>query len=123
MSGIDGIRDLTDYPDVNDLMIAADILLTDYSAIRFDWAVTGKPVVFFVADEPSYFALRPPLFEFAESAPGPLARTTDEVAELLARPADLTRRYAGAIADFNRRFNRLQDGGAAARVVEAFFYS
>ncbi len=123
INGIDGIRDLTDYPDVNDLMAAADVLLTDYSAIRFDWAVTGKPMVFFVADEESYFTLRPPLFEFTDSAPGPLARTTDEVAHLLARPADLVRRHGAAIAEFNRRFNQLQDGSAAARVVDAFFYS
>lgn len=121
VSGIEGVRDLTDYPDVNDLIMAADVLLTDYSAIRFDWALTGKPMVFFVVDEGTYFATRPALFEFADSAPGPVARTPSEVIELLAHPTDLARRNQGRIAEFNRRFNRLQDGSAAARVVDAFF--
>lgn len=121
VSGIERTRDVTDYPDVNDLMLAADVLLTDYSAIRFDWAVTGKPMVFFVADERSYFALRPALLEFADSAPGPVARTTAEVIELISRPQDLVRRWGSALTTFNRRFNRFQDGSASQRVVDAFF--
>ena len=121
VSGIQGVRDVTDYPDVNDLILAADLLLTDYSAIRFDWAVTGKPIVFFTPDEQSYFLARPALFSFDESRPGPVARTTAEVVDLLTCPDDLTPRWAGSISAFNRRFNQLQDGGAAARVVDAFF--
>lgn len=121
VSGIRGVRDVTDYPDVNDLILAADLLLTDYSAIRFDWAVTGKPMVFFTPDEQSYLRARPALFDLAESRPGPIARTTSEVIDQLAHPAELAERWAAAITAFNRRFNQLQDGGAAARVVDAFF--
>ncbi|MDN5895173.1 MAG: CDP-glycerol glycerophosphotransferase family protein, partial [Nocardioides sp.] len=115
------VLDVTDYPEINDLTIAADAAILDYSSLRFDWALTGKPMVFFVPDLDTYFAQRPPLFPFDESAPGPLLRSTEEVADKL---LDLPRLLAGQQADiaaFNAEFNQLHDGHATERVIEAFF--
>jgi len=114
------VVDVTDYPDINELTLAADVAVLDYSSLRFDWAITGKPMVFFVPDLGSYFGLRAPLFPFEESAPGPWAATTEEVAALLADPAGLAQRYAGEIAAFNQRFNTLNDGHATERVLATF---
>lgn len=114
------VVDVTDYPDINDLTLAADVAVLDYSSLRFDWAITGKPMVFFVPDIDSYFSLRAPLFPYEESAPGPWARTTGEVADLLADHEGVARRYAADIAAFNERFNRLNDGGATERVLATF---
>jgi CDP-glycerol glycerophosphotransferase len=114
------VVDVTDYPDINDLTLAADLAVLDYSSLRFDWAITGKPMVFFVPDLESYFGLRAPLFPFEESAPGPWARTTAEVADLLADRAGLGSRYAGEIRAFNERFNTLNDGRATERVLATF---
>jgi CDP-glycerol glycerophosphotransferase len=113
------VVDVSAYPRPDDLVIAADLAVLDYSSVRFDWAITGKPAVFFVPDLEPFFALRPPLFDFAQSAPGPLLTTTAEVADALAEPEAWTGRYAAATAAINERFNRLHDGGAAARVVAA----
>ncbi len=115
------VIDVTDYPEINDLTLAADVAVLDYSSLRFDWALTRKPMVFFVPDLDAYFATRPPLFDFESSAPGPLLATTEAVASALANLGQLTRRYAGDIAAFNERFNRLHDGAAAKRVADAFF--
>jgi len=114
------IVDVTDYPDINELTLAADVAVLDYSSLRFDWAITGKPMIFFVPDIDSYFALRAPLFPYEESAPGPWARTTAKVADLLADHDGVARRYAGEIADFNARFNTLNDGHATERVLATF---
>jgi CDP-glycerol glycerophosphotransferase (TagB/SpsB family)/glycosyltransferase involved in cell wall biosynthesis len=114
------IVDVTDYPDINDLTLAADVAVLDYSSLRFDWAITGKPMVFFVPDLESYFGLRAPLFPFDESAPGPWARTTAEVADLLADVGGVATRYAGEIRAFNERFNTLNDGRATERVLATF---
>jgi CDP-glycerol glycerophosphotransferase (TagB/SpsB family) len=114
------VVDVTDYPDINELTLAADLAVLDYSSLRFDWAITGKPMVFFVPDLDSYFGLRQPLFPFEESAPGPWAATTEEVAALLVDPAGLAERYAGEIAAFNQRFNTLNDGHATERVLATF---
>jgi CDP-glycerol glycerophosphotransferase (TagB/SpsB family)/glycosyltransferase involved in cell wall biosynthesis len=114
------VVDVTDYPDINDLTIAADVAVLDYSSLRFDWAITGKPMVFFVPDLHTYFGLRQPLFPFEDSAPGPWAHTTAEVAEHLADLGRLHRAYAADIAAFNERFNTLNDGHATERVLTTF---
>jgi CDP-glycerol glycerophosphotransferase len=114
------VVDVTDHPDINALTLAADVAVLDYSSLRFDWALTGKPMVFFVPDLESYFGLRAPLFPFEESAPGPWARTTGEVADLLADPRALSHRYAADLAAFNQRFNELNDGHATERVLATF---
>lgn len=112
------VVDVTDYPDVNELTLAADAAILDYSSLRFDWAITGKPMVFFVPDHDSYFGLRPPLFSFEESAPGPWTTTTAQTAAALADLAGLRASHGAAIAAFNTRFNGLHDGRASERVLK-----
>ena len=43
-----GLIDVTDYPDVTDLCLASDAAVLDYSSLRFDYALTGKPMIFLV---------------------------------------------------------------------------
>ena len=115
------IVDVTDYPEVNDLILACDAAILDYSSLRFDWAITRKPMIFFVPDKEEYFQLRPALFEFEDSAPGALVTTTDQVAEELLRSEEYTARFGTELDAFNHRFNTLSDGHAAERVVDNFF--
>jgi CDP-glycerol glycerophosphotransferase len=117
------IVDVTRYPEVNDLMLAADVAVLDYGSLRFDWLLTGKPLLFFVPDLDQYLARRPALFDldFDATAPGPKLRTTDEVIERLRDLEELTRTYAVARSVANENFNALHDGRASARLVEAFF--
>ncbi len=117
----DAVVDVTDYPEINDLTLAADAAILDYSSLRFDWALTGRPVVFFVPDLDDYFRGRPPLFDYRDTTPGPLLSTTDQVVEHLRDLDRLTTEWAPAIADFNSRYNDRHDGHATERVVEAFF--
>ena len=115
------ILDVTRYPEINDLILAADVAVLDYSSLRFDWLLTGKPVLFFVPDLESYLAQRTALFDFGPTAPGPLLGTTAEVIDAL---RDLERVSAAFVAqrtEANARFNALNDGFAAARVADAFF--
>lgn len=115
------VIDVTDYPEINDLTLAADVALLDYSSLRFDWALTGKPMVFFAPDVDEYFAVRPPLFDFASSAPGPMVRTTADVADSLLDVEGVRSAFGSEIQAFNERFNALHDGHAAQRVADAFF--
>ena len=51
---VPGTIDVSGYPSVEELMVAADILVSDYSSIFFDFALTGKPAVAYVPDLSSY---------------------------------------------------------------------
>lgn len=117
-----GLIDVTRYPDVADLYLAADAAVVDYSSLRFDFGVTGKPMVFHVPDLERYRDdSRGWLFDFEPTAPGPLLRTTDEVLDALSDLDDLRRVYADAYETFRRDFLELEDGHAATRFVDAVF--
>ena len=45
-----GVVDVTDHPEINDLVLASDVAVLDYSSLRFDYALTGRPMVFLVPD-------------------------------------------------------------------------
>lgn len=78
----DFVRNASDYPAVNDLMIAADILITDYSAIAFDYSILCRPIFCYAYDYDSYLAERGTYFAVDEKYPNKSCRTE---AELLKR--------------------------------------
>jgi CDP-glycerol glycerophosphotransferase len=113
--------DVTRHPDVNDLYLAADALVTDYSSVMFDFAVTGKPMAFFTPDIEQYVAARGVYFDLAETVPGPLYEDVAHLADGLRDLDALAARYRDKYAAFCGRFAPWDDGKAAARVVDAFF--
>jgi CDP-glycerol glycerophosphotransferase len=115
------VRDVSSYPEVNDLIMAADVAVLDYSSLRFDWLITEKPVLFFVPDLTEYLETRTVLFAYPPTAPGPWLDSTRAVGDALLDLAGVTARYAAARKKFNERFNRRHDGYATKRVVDAFF--
>ncbi|WP_155918546.1 CDP-glycerol glycerophosphotransferase family protein [Marmoricola sp. URHB0036] len=115
------ILDVTDYPEINHLILAADVAVLDYSSLRFDIGVVGTPMVFMVPDLAAYEEGRGFLYDFRSSAPGPLLATTEDVATALRDLEALRRVHAADYAAFQARFHAGQDGHAADRAVSAFF--
>lgn len=114
------VLDVTLYPEVSELFLVADALITDYSSVMFDFAVTGRPIIFDASDMESYLgAGRGAYFDLAQLAPGPLTRGTDDVGSWLQNLPELQRRYADAYDAWVSRFVPYDDGGATARVVDA----
>ena len=117
------VRDVSAYPDGTELMLAADVLMTDYSSMMVDFANTGRPMLFFTYDLDAYedeirgFYLD----DFVGTVPGPLLRTTDEVATALQELDAVTAEYADRYAAFRETFCELDDGHAAARVADRLF--
>ena len=75
----DFIRDASLYPAVNDLMIAADILITDYSAIAFDYSILCRPIICFAYDYETYLRDRGTYFDIDEVYPSKSCRNETEV--------------------------------------------
>lgn len=73
------VRDVSEYPAVNDLMIAADILITDYSAIAFDYSILCRPIFCYAYDYDSYLAERGTYFNIDEKYPNKSCRTEEEL--------------------------------------------
>lgn len=116
-----GAIDVTTYPDVTELYLAADVLITDYSSVMFDFTVTGKPVIFLAPDLAEYESKRGFYFDFRAEAPGPICNNTAEVFQSLLTLNEISQQYAGKYAAWKAKFNALEDGKAAERVVAAMF--
>ncbi|MFV0135676.1 CDP-glycerol glycerophosphotransferase family protein [Streptomyces sp. HMX87] len=115
------IVDVSSYDPVEDLCLAADALVTDYSSIMFDYANLDRPIVIHADDWETYRTTRGVYFDLMAEAPGPVARTQEELAEILTTDAWRDERATKARAAFRRRFCEYDDGRAAERVVRRVF--
>ena len=120
------VIDASQHPDVVDIILAADVLVTDYSSIMFDAAVSRTPMLFFVPDLAAYRDReRGFTFDFERAAPGPLLSERADIlahAQVLAaegRDAAWMREYAAAAENWRERFVPHDDGHAAERVIDA----
>ena len=83
---VPGMIDVSGYPSVEELMLAADILVSDYSSIFFDFALTGKPAVVYTPDLASYRDVERGLYGDWPLGSGlPVAADHDELASHLQR--------------------------------------
>lgn len=73
------VRDASSYEAVNDLLIVADILITDYSAIAFDYSILCKPIFCYAYDYNTYLKDRGTYFDIDEKYPNKSCRTEDEL--------------------------------------------
>lgn len=113
------VRDVCNHPDIADLYLAADMMVTDYSSTMFDFAVTGKPQLFYTYDLDRYRdKLRGFYFDLAEVAPGPLVATSDELISAMADIDTVTAEHAERYARFRETFCHLEDGHATQRVLD-----
>ncbi|MFD7179749.1 CDP-glycerol glycerophosphotransferase family protein [Streptomyces sp. NPDC059904] len=115
------VVDVSTYDPVEDLCLAADVLVTDYSSIMFDYANLDRPIVVYADDWEMYAKTRGVYFDLIAEAPGPVARTQDELTEILTAGAWRDEASGKARAAFRRRFCEFDDGHAAERVVRRVF--
>lgn len=118
------VIDVSAHPDVNDVVLAADLLVTDYSSVMFDAAVARVPMAFFVPDLEQYRDReRGFTFDFEASAPGPLVTTRDELVRIaMAAPhagSTKTVPLSAAYTQWCERYTPYDDGSAAERVIDA----
>ena len=109
------LLDLTSYQDVQELLLVAEILVTDYSSIMFDMGYAGKKVFLYTEDEEEYKKQKDLLFPMAE-LPFPKGRDQQEMEYEMMQFDEKT--YSEKLREFNARFGILEDGKASGRVVE-----
>lgn len=114
----DQIINMTDYADINDLMQIADILITDYSSVIFEFALLQKPMIFLVNDLQSYKAERDFYFPYESFVPGPIVSTFEDVIAWIKRGQFDTQK----IETFANQFFTYQDGEATKRIVDHLLY-
>ncbi|MFD0685358.1 bifunctional glycosyltransferase family 2 protein/CDP-glycerol:glycerophosphate glycerophosphotransferase [Actinomadura fibrosa] len=116
------VRDVSLYPDITELYLISDMMISDYSSVMFDYANTGRPMLFFTYDLADYRdRLRGFYFDFEAEAPGPLVETSDDLIAAIRDVEAATAGHRSRYDDFVNRFCPLDDGNAAARTVDRVF--
>ena len=117
------ILDVTSHASIEDLCLAADVLLTDYSSVMFDYAVLDRPIVVHAPDWDEYRRLRGTYFDLLAEPPGVVTTSDDELVAAFRSGAVRGDEASRLRAAFRARFASLDDGHAAERVVRKVWLS
>lgn len=109
------VRNASDYPDIQDLYLLSDALLSDYSSVMFDYLVTGKPGFLYVNDLADYRDDRNFYFDLALLPYGQAATNADLCNIILAFEEAAHKKR---LADFTAAFGIQESGHAAAAVAD-----
>ncbi|MFE9097345.1 CDP-glycerol glycerophosphotransferase family protein [Streptomyces sp. NPDC007264] len=116
------VIDVTGEPDITPLLLLSDALITDYSSVMFDYALLRRPLVFYAYDWEEYSEdMRGTYFDLLEEAPGPVARTEDELFAALSDLGAVGTQYEARLKEFMDKYGEYDRGDAAARIVDRFF--
>ncbi|MFE0864811.1 CDP-glycerol glycerophosphotransferase family protein [Streptomyces rochei] len=111
------VIDVTAHRSAEDVCLAADALVTDYSSIMFDYANLDRPIVVYADDWEVYRETRGVYFDLMAAPPGPVARTPEELARIFRDGSWAGPESTALRAAFRERFCEFDDGRAAERVV------
>lgn len=112
------VFDMNNYRYVEDLYMIADILITDYSSVMFDFALLNKPMLFFAYDIDEYCNnLRGLYVDFKEEAPGPILYDTDEVIDSILNIEEQMEKCKDRINAFHKKYLTYESPDSCEQIV------
>lgn len=112
--------DVSTYPELNDLMLAADGLISDYSSIYFDFSLMQKPMYCFAYDYEEYMEKRGLYFKLEEELPCHVHRDEESLLEELLRYDENVVEKRKATIQFRRKFVT-EYGNAAKKSCDVLY--
>lgn len=101
--------------DLNALLMAADILVTDYSSIIFEYCLTERPMIFYAYDLEEFSDYgRGFYYDYESYVPGPVAHTGQEVTDIIRE----NRFDRNKVTEFKNRHYKELDANAMGRLIE-----
>lgn len=110
------VYNVSDVDDINYLYVISDLLITDYSSVFFDYANLKRPMIFHMYDFEKYKDELRGFYMDISELPGSITKTEIELIEEIKKTENF--RYDEKYKKFNEKYNYLDDGQAAKRVVE-----
>ena len=101
---------------IEGLLAVADICITDYSSLAFEYAIMERPLVFYAYDLEEYIDDRGLYYDYDEITPGPVCKTNEEMIEYIANIE--TRFNKQEIIDFKNKYVGACDGHATERTLQ-----
>ncbi len=104
--------------DIMDLLIIADVLITDYSSVFYDYLLTLRPIIFFADDLERYIKVRDFYYDYKSFVPGPFVTSGDDLINKLKTINDWNPAYEEKRKLIRDKFNKYSDGRATERIIE-----
>ena len=109
--------DVSDTLNIEAVLAAADVCVSDYSSLIFEYSLLGRPMAFFAFDRADYDDWRGFYYDYDEMTPGPVFTTTEELVDWIEH---LDERFdRGEVEAFRKKFMGACDGHATTRIVDA----
>ncbi len=108
--------DATNYSDMQELIAASDILITDYSSCMFDMLIAGKKCILYTPDIDKYIKNERGLYFNFEELPFPLARSNEELRKKIIEFNDID--YEKKKNEFLSRIGSYESGSASKMVAK-----
>lgn len=111
----DKVMDVTNYPDMQDLLLISDVLISDYSSAMFDFNLMHRPVFLFTKDIEAYQKMRG-LKDWYFKVPFPFCHNNDELVSAIANYNE--QEYRQKCAEFDKFYGNLETGTASQQIVD-----
>lgn len=108
------VIDATNYPNVNEIIIDSDLLITDYSSICMEFSMTDKPMIFYAYDLDDYKKRRNFYFNYEDYVPGKIVRSMNELIEAI-KNNDYEKEKNDKFKNYNFSFF---DGKSSFRLID-----
>lgn len=117
----DDVLDMTSYDDLQELMLVSDYLISDYSGLIFDYALTKKPCILYTADLEDYMSKERDLYFDIRSLPFPIAKNNDELLSIISTFD--CEKYCGLLDRFNMKIGNFESGHASRDIADYIYNS
>ncbi|MBY7124811.1 CDP-glycerol glycerophosphotransferase family protein [Bacillus sp. 16GRE42] len=111
------LYDYSLYPNINDLFLVTDILITDYSSVPFEFCLLNKPMIFFAYDLNKYAKKRGLIGDFVSNVPGPVVYSSTEIIKKIQTQSFNFRK----IEQFNVQWSQYSNGNSSRDLVHYLF--
>ena len=106
------------YPEVTHLYLISDVLISDYSSSIFDFAITGKPQIFYAYDLEEYEAEFGLYFNYKDFIIGDLCTNTAELTDAVISLDQYDEKYRKKYKTFQTQYLPAEKGTASKQVVD-----
>ena len=106
------------YPDIYDLYMAADILVTDYSSVSIEYSLLRRPILYYMYDLEEYIEERDFYFDYLDHLSGPIIQTEEELIEAVLNINQVHETYYLQYEEYYQRYNQKNDGHVCERLYQ-----
>ena len=111
------IYNVTSYPNINEIAIVSDLLVTDYSPILFEYSLLHKPIIFYAFDLEEFQEARQLTINYEGFVPGPLVKTNTElIKKIKENNFDIN-----IVEKFSKEWNEYSNGESSSNLIK-FLY-